>query len=331
MPSTTTAVINQKVQIAKQTTFGTAATTGFYELNASSLDLQREAGFDSHKPAGNRHITVSNLVTEQAKIALTGKADYNDLYFWLAGALVVPVTTRLIPSTGLAYEHVFAPDHDGPNARLMYTVNQGDSTYCEQAMNFIMAAIGLKLQRTGGQDITGSGFADAVKDSINDAITMNGSPTELAEAPIPATHFAAYVADTQGGLDGATMLDDPFLMEWMLDAIAGAIFGYNRSASFSKHTETDPKGTEKLKLPINAVSLALRATMRAGATKWIRLQAIGPVIEGATTYTLEIDTKVKVSAAPSKGPEQGALSLEWSFVWSGEGTTVTLINTFAGL
>ncbi len=56
-----------------------------------------------------------------------------------------------------------------------------------------------------------------------------------------------------------------------------------------------PTNTARLTVATDTNGMALVGKLRDGSTKWFRIQAIGPVIDGAITHKLTIDFPAKVA------------------------------------
>lgn len=318
------AAINQSTLISK------AGQNNWYRLRSSGVEINAEGNMSQFDPDGSKLSTQSNLNTEMTKVTIKGVTDYNDILIWLHGVFK-HVSSALVPTATLAYEHNFIYKNWESNNVILYDIYSGSTDYAELTTNVKLSQFGIKLPRTGQQEISGAGIGDSIKDSINDAgITFPTTDDVIPESPALAVQWACYLSDTKAGLNTANMLYSPFNMEVMLDSITNAMFGYNRTTSPNEKMDSKPKTSFKLKLPINAESSALKQTMRKGETKWLRLQSIGNTIESNIKDKFEFDFAVKVSSVPSKGTEQGALSYDYEFILTlgndGSEPTIKLIN-----
>jgi hypothetical protein len=171
--------------------------------------------------------------------------------------------------------------------------------------------------------------------SVTFTQTQQGGYTEYPLVPVVPKMWSIYLADTQAGLTAGK------LTKAMGVAAAGfdiadrhnPVFYLDRDigGSIADTTEMDPKFRANLTVGANSLGMALLTTLRAGATKWLRLEAVGPVI-GATADTHQIiwEGAVKIDDAADFGNEDGRVIFPWPLVWvegpNGEVPTLTIIN-----
>lgn len=192
--------------------------------------------------------------------------------------------------------------------------------------------------------ITGNAAGLTGGTSPNVVVTQTqtgGVLTELALAPVLPQHCDVYLVDAYADLATASPLDRDFVLSFSLGDRFAPVWPLRSSYdSWAAHVETAPKLEWKLKMSADDVGRGLLATMRAGATKFIRLKAQGDAISTGYPYLLQMDGAVKISAAPS-GPEDsdGVDTLEWTFVGvpsadidaAGSPLKITLRNGLAAL
>jgi hypothetical protein len=331
------ATVNQTIQIAPQTAFGTPATTGFKILKSMGWTPQVGANVQTFRATGQRFDGVSILNDEWAGGAITGVPDYNELAYLFSAALGTVTPTRIIPSTGLAYSWPWALAASGAITRKHFTVEIGDGTIVERAEDGTVDSFALEWTRSGSS-VSGSFFGKPIKDEVNNAITKTAGATAVAAqmVPIAGTHVNIYLADTLGGLAGATALGIPFRYNLSLGALMARITGLNRTTGGVDTVEGIPDPTLTLRLPVSTQTRQYVAKMRSGARQFVRLEAQGALIETGTPdnyYKLTIDSECVVANAPGeKGDEGGAFAQDLSYRLAGAGLpNVTLINTLATL
>lgn len=157
--------------------------------------------------------------------------------------------------------------------------------------------------------------------------------TELQ--PILPQHINVYLADTEAGLAAgkldktvgvaATGFDiaDRHTPFWTLDR--------DTATTFTDTTEMDPKFKANLTVGANSTGMALLNSIRNGATKWLMIEAVGPMI-GATSDPHKMIWKgcVKVDDTADFGDEDGRVIYPWSLEWvegpNGEVPTLTIEN-----
>lgn len=332
-----TAASNMQSQFVLETTPGVAPGAGFKRLQSISVVPMTKAEVQRYRPEGIRFDTLALLNKEWSAWKISGVPCYNEVSYLLELLKTVTATTPAGATT--ARSRLYDPASSGPITRKTATLERGDgSTFVERASYGVLDALNFKFTRTS-MEVGGAAFARRLYDNHNDAISLTGGATTVAQKPIASTHVCIYLADSFADLDAATALTLPFSVEWGLSNLCGPVFGLNRADGYSFGDVVDlvPAGTAKLRLPVNAASYALKNTMRTGATTFMRIEAIGDEIETDHDNSFVIDTALKVSAEPSEpGDDQGALAIDIPFTFAHDGTgnkgfDIELINALASL
>lgn len=136
--------------------------------------------------------------------------------------------------------------------------------------------------------------------------TAGAKPTYVPDAPMPAIAWDAYADDAWDDLgetqllaayQGNVDLGDKFEPDAPINS---SVIGYE-----SLVEKEDQEHTFTLVVGVDATAVALIASFKAGAKKFIRLRVLGPIIEGALRYECYIDLCIlirgrgKVAAAPN--------------------------------
>lgn len=323
-------VVIERTQLGVETTSGTAVAAN-KRLHSFGLKLDDAADFDRFGPMGQLLDTIAVVRREWSTFAVEGYPDYQNVVYPLSG--VIGAATITTPGGGTNSRlWTFTLSSDGTNTPKTFTVQNGDGTTAEQAAYGLFNSFGLSLARSSEQKISGDGFAQR----LDYAATLTASPTEIPAIPILATHLDVFADDTSGGI-GTTKLTRDFAADFSIGDRYNPLWTINSAVtSFASHIIQKPAIALKLTLGNDAAARALVTTMRAGATKFIRLQALGDIIEGSIPYRLRVDTACKVVAAPSRGDVEGAATLEWEFAvihdatW-GKGLEITVQNSLTAL
>ncbi|MFZ6028039.1 MAG: hypothetical protein ACOYYS_10015 [Chloroflexota bacterium] len=186
--------------------------------------------------------------------------------------------------------------------------------------------------------LTGTFTGLTASGSIALASSVTGvTPTELEAIPVLPTHICIYMADAQADLDAADPLERVLSCSWGYTDVEGALWTLNRDvASFAVTVPTEPKLEFKIKMAADDEGMTPLTNIRAGSTKFFRIEAIGDVIEGAITYELTIDIAVKFQTPTEFADEEGVYALEWTAegvhdaTW-GKATELTVVNDIASL
>lgn len=166
--------------------------------------------------------------------------------------------------------------------------------------------------------------------------TAGTPPTELPETPIQATEWSCYIDDVSGSLGTtkatrvisvSTSDSDRFGPVWVVD---------QAQDSYVATVETDPTSEITVMLQANAYARALFSTMRAGASKFVRLEAVGPVIGGGINHRLRFDMHMKVTDISRFQDQDGVYAIQFTGQWFhnaawAKSIQATVINTQATL
>lgn len=324
----TRSTVSQVVQIGVETTPGTAVSSNRL-LQSMSIEPAVKAEVATFRPAGGKFPTVAALGKEWVEAKISGQPTYTELIYPLCGVLR-NVTPTTVETTGRRW--TFAPTQSAADTIATFTVEQGSAVRAHEFAYGTVTELGLTFSRSEiAMDGTMIGRA------LSDGITMTASPTSLALVPVLPTQVDIFLASTQAGLAGATALALPISAEWRIANRLGPIYALNSTqSSFAQTMELVPAGTAKLKLAADAQGMALLATMRTGATQFMRIRALGDILATTERYGLVIDMSLKVVDVSEFRDEDGLFAIEWSFVWShdatwGRATEVVVTNLIAAL
>lgn len=155
-----------------------------------------------------------------------------------------------------------------------------------------MAGINHPLLELSNNALTGG-----TTPSVTLAVTTQGGFVEDALVPVMPGHINVYLADTYATL-AAGKLTRARLANLAISNRADPQWVFDTTQdSFKFHSESAVDIKFNLELQADSNGMALLTTARSGAGKFIRIEAIGPVI-GATsdTYKMVIEAFVKISA-----------------------------------
>lgn len=166
--------------------------------------------------------------------------------------------------------------------------------------------------------------------------TTPGGITDIAVVPILAGQVDVFLDDTGAGLGTSKLLSDftadfkfggLYKPEWVLDSDL---------ESYKEVVLQRPDATVSLELGNDATARALIPDMRAGTTKFLRLQATGGLVESGQSYALMIDAAFQINKAPAAGDQDGASTLPFDGKVVYDGTwgkwlQLTLVNGLASL
>lgn len=319
------ASIFQTVQIGVESTPGTAVAAN-KKLQSMMIEPGMKAEIQSYRAMGSKFPSLAALGKEWTEASVSGGLTYSEVIYPLSS--VLGATT---PTGTTAKTWVFAPATSAADTPKTFTIEQGSSERAHKFAYGLFNSFGMKFSRESCE-VSGSMIAAAITDNI----TMTGSPTSVELVPVMPTQVLVYLADTAAGLDAASALGRAISVEWNISDRFGPVWALNGSTTWAAFVETEPKLEVKMTLEADAEGMALITNMRAGTTKFVRIEGVGAIISGADTYQITIDTACKIVDVDPFSDEDGVYAIGWTMngfhdaTW-GKATQVTAVNTIAAL
>lgn len=329
MPERST--ISQNVQVGVETTSGTAV-AATKRLTSLTIRPGVQADVKTFRPQGTKFATVTALGKESSAAAIEGQPVYDELVYPLSGLLGAAVITTPDGAgapTGRLW--TFSPSSTAEDTPKTFTVEVGSSVRAHRI------AYGLVTDLTiGGNRDELSVGGSMIGQALQDGITLTAGPTDLPLVPILPSQVSVYLDTTSGGL-GGTKLTRVLSWEWAVGSKYAPLWVVDAAVpSFAAHLESEPSAAAQLTVEADAAGMALLTLLRSGATRFLRIEAIGATIGAAVTYRLRIDQAVKVSAVADFTDEDGVYAIQFTLAAVHDGTwgkamQVSLQNTTAAL
>lgn len=160
----------------------------------------------------------------------------------------------------------------------------------------------------------GSGLTGGAGPAVAVTTTTPGvAPTAIALIPIAPGQVSVYLDATSGAIGTSKLLRD-FVVEWSINDRFNPVWPLNAAlASFDAAIEAKPTTAVRLTMGNDATGRALLTTMRAGDSKYLRVEAVGPEIETGFNNRFRLDSAIKITAAPTKEDVDGLSVLTWEF------------------
>lgn len=319
--------LTQLVQLGMESSPGTAV-AATKRLMATAFEFGPSVDVQTWRGSGYKYPSVTGLQKEWTEGTFSGPITYTELVYFLCG-LVKNVTPS---GATLAKTWTFSPATTSEDTVKTFTIEQGSAVRAAQIAYGLITGLTLSFG-DGGAELSG----DFIGQAMTDGHTMTSSGvTEVALVPVTRIQTGIKLADTSAGLAGASYLTRPLSAEWSLTNRFAPIWALNQSTSFPVHIETEPSLEVKLLLQADATGMGLLDTMRANSTKFMRIEAIGAVIESAVTYQLTIDTAFRVTDVSELRDEDGVFAIEWTGVGVHDATftkafNITVVNEVASL
>jgi hypothetical protein len=321
--------LNQTIQIGVESTSGTAVAAS-KRMQSWGLEPTIETEIDQFKPAGWKYNALTSLGKEWATSPITGRGSFTELVYILSS--VIDVATITTPGGGTTSRNwQFISDTFADDAPKTYTVEHGSSVRADRFTYGLITEFGMTFNRTS-VEVTGSMMGRALEDGI----TMTASPTSVALIPILPTQISVYVDATAAGL-GTTKLTRAVSTEFNIGSRFAPVWVLDAAQNpFAAHIESDPDFTVGLVVQANSAGMAYLANMRSGAALFIRIEAIGAIIEGAIPYKAWFDFCVRATDPEGFRDEDGVYCFSYNFVGGHDATwaksmDINLVNTLTAL
>jgi hypothetical protein len=280
---------NQKWQIGKETTAGTAVAAGKLLENLNFM-LTPKPDVKTYRPGGRRFITEAVMNREWSELKADGILDYNDFVYLVSGPFgAANITTPGGGTNSRAW--AWTPPVTGRITPVTYTLMQGDDVRAHKVAYGLFTGFGYKGSRDAGFTCSAPMIAQAFTDNI----TMTASPTAVALSTVAGGHVDIYVDTTSGGL-GTTQFTRVFNFEYSYDSGFAAFWPLNRAnASFTGVVDTIPKNIVKFTLEADANGMSLYPHLQAGDFVYIRFEAVGNIIETTIHFSIVHDMAIKLT------------------------------------
>jgi hypothetical protein len=299
------ATVAQAVQVGKESTKGTSVAAGKL-LQYISFDLDPQIETVGFRPMGSKVQSAVLPGKDFTNIAITGQGTYSEIVYPLS-SLFKDVTATTVDTTGKQW--LYEPLNRSEDTKASFTIEQGSATRAGKATYGQVSGLELTFNRTDGVTISGAGFAQQYQDNIS----LTGSPAAIEEAPILPTHLNVYVNDTFAAI-GTTKLTRDFNAVWRCNDVVGPVWPINSAnASFASDVEIVPTVQMELTAEADSQGMGFLTAVRAGSTKFIRLEAISTVLAGSATafYKVWVDGAFKVSSVGGFDDFEGVKVVNW--------------------
>lgn len=331
MPELSTVARN--VQIGKETTPGTGVAAG-KQLQYIGFSLAPALEMQQFRPMGSKVNAAVTPGKDSSTMTIEGQGSYSEVVYLLSG-LLKDVTPTTVDTTGKSW--LYEPLARSEETKARYTIEEGSTVRAGKATYGTVTDVTLTFNRSEGLTISGSGFAQQYQDNI----ALTGSPTVIEEAIVLPTHLNVYSNDTFGAI-GTTKLTRDFEAVCEIGGVVGQVWPINSAnASFVSDVEIVPTATVSLTCSADTAGMGFLTAARAGATKYVRLEALSTVLAGSATafYKLWVDMACKVTEFPGFDDQDGlkvvkvglAPVLDATFSAPGAWCRITAVNKVAAL
>lgn len=306
--------ISQTVAIGTEATPGTSvAATKRLGSIGFSMGIQTET--QNRRPNGQKYATLVTLGKEWTEADIEGSPVYTEIQYLFASLINTPVITPILDGTTPtgAFRWVFESNTFGEDKPKTFTVEQGSATRAHRVSNGIVTDLTMSWDREE-LELEGTLLAKAIEDGI----ALSPNPTQAPQVPVLPKDVSVYLDNDAASLgttkllrslSGEIGIESRYAPLWVVDAA---------QPSFVTTIEGEPELHFALTQMADAQAMSNLVAMRGGATRFLRWEAIGPVIATPATgspirHTLRIDVAGQVSEVGSFDDEDGVYAVEWTF------------------
>lgn len=320
---------NQITLLQRETTPGVAAVNAMKRLSAIGMTPGWNVSQQDFTAQGYKLPTVIQETDQSGVWAVDGVQDYNHLGLVAASRIAMPVTTT--PSGGtLSRQHVFSLVPNAEDTKATYSAQFGDTSRAVQGVYGVFQSLGINIQR--GQLSFDSSFISRTPSVISSVATSG--VTTMAASPTSPKQFDIWADDTWAGLGGTQLLaayeggidlGDKFAMDSPINSA---------NASYESVIEADGQSYDgTLRVGFDTTATGLITTWGNAALKFLRIKALGPIIEGAIRYSFQLDLAAQIrNPGNIERFGNGVMTLPFDFSivpdpTSSNALVLTLVNT----
>jgi hypothetical protein len=306
-------VVLEILELGVEVTPGTAVPSSV-KLQSLQMDLDTDIQYDRIAPSGNLFDTISAPRQEYATGSLSGYPSYPELPWVFSNVLGAATVTT--PTGAVNTRRWFwKPSSSVPWTPRTWTIRRGVAgNTAESASYGLLTGVGMTFSATAAPAISGDLFARALDYTATVGATGLTIP---ALVPILPKQVCVYLDPAMTGI-GTTQLTRHFSAAFEIGGLNGPFWPLDCTIpSFGGHVPLKPDTTTAtLQLGNDTQGREPVAAMRAGDTRYCRIEATGPQIDAgppAYAHRLRIDMALKVIDAPARGDADGLSTLEWHF------------------
>jgi hypothetical protein len=321
------ATVNQAAYFGVEAAYGDGAAVA-HRLRSVSMALDPQATSEMFRPDGSKFPVLAVPGPEWVGADLTGKPTYTEM-MWLLASLIDDGAHAV---SGAGNSHTFGITEGQADTPISLHIQQGDAVRAHEFVYGLVQELALDITRQAA-NLTGRLIGRAVNDGVDlSAIVV----TDVPLIPCVPKEFSVYLDPTAAAL-GTTKLTRAFRLQPRLGNRYNPVWPINASnASFATHVETPPQGECTFLFEADTAGMARLPEFRNGTTVFCRIEAVGPLIGGATYNKLTWDNAYKIREVQRFEDSDGVYAIGFvaenvrDSTW-GKATNVVLVNAQADL
>jgi hypothetical protein len=294
------------IQLGVETVEGTSVAANKL-LGAMSIAPSLQAETTDFRPMGTKYRTLVIPGKEWVEADVEGMATFDEIVYPLASLVSAPVITT-VQTTGK--QHVFTPNSTLADIIKTYTIEQGSAERAHKFAGGVFSEFGMEFTRESIElsgTMIGTGFTDG--------ITLTPTPTAIPTQPMLPAQTNVYLDATAVAL-GTTKLTRALQVGWNLSDRYGPLWTLNSTITgYAARIETEPTAEGHLMLEADAAGMGPLTQLRAGATRFLRIEVLDTNLIGAgpAVYKAWFDFAIKFNAASEFTDEDGVYAVDWPF------------------
>jgi len=300
------ATIFETMQIGVETVPGTAVAAS-KRLGSIGINAAPALTSKRYRPRGRKLDTLVTPGRRSTEGTVDGQATYNELQYPYS-SIYGPAVISTPAGATLAREWLFELTPNGPDDGTTYTVEIGSSVFGNRFAHGIFTGLSMNF---GTEEISLGGNIIGHKWQPGFAMTTGGGVTEIDLEPIDPNDVTIYVDEDHAAL-GTTPMERIFAGQWGIGDKYGPVWVINAAnPSWVTTVETPPDATLGLTFAADSVGMDFLDVFEQGATRFVRIEAVGREIEEDQDYLFRADFAAKAEQVAF--PDQdGVVGAAWS-------------------
>ena len=324
--------VYRAVQVGAETTPGTGVAASKL-LNTFDLTMSPKGDSQIYTPVNSKLATTQvSPAARSTEAGFSGMPTYTQMVYPLSACIRAATITTPGGATN-ARQWLWDLNATSADAVKTFTVEQGDAARAQKFTFGFVNDFNLSLNKNE-TSMGGTWMGREIQDDI----TITGSPTSVAIVPVAPQEITIKLADTQAGLDAASVITQGFSVNFSISNRHAMQHRLDGTTTFASINETTPDISLNLVLDADDSGFgAILTKLTGGSQQFIRVNATSASeAESGINYEFNLDFCGAPVSYPSTGDQDGALTAEWSFAaikdatW-GKAFEITLVNLLTAL
>ena len=293
---TVQAYIDQRIQVGQESSSGTPASCN-RKLQELMLGFKDELTTRQVRPPGHRFDTDSFVEEEWTSLTIAGAIDFYEQHLPLEAMCGAATPTTPVGGT-LSKQRIYDVPISGAVTPQSFTAQWGDNTFVNQAAYIVVPTLGGTYSREKGGDMTGAAFGGLI---LPGGTTFTGGANPYGSSPY-TTHPALgkylnfYLDTTGAGLGTTQILEEVLEAKWNIQDLFKPFWAADRAQTAWKRPISNEAGkyTADITFGESSTVRTIIDALRSQQTYFLRIEMLGPLIEGSIHFLHQVDLAVKL-------------------------------------